>query len=115
MFPSADLIENTKGYFDIHAKLETKCKGSHFFYMVCKCSCGILDVIGTLSLCVVNYMTAFHCVMLMSFVARSYNYYMFSVLLTRNYCVPATDVVCTDAICKVRGNKICYVERRRSV
>jgi len=83
--------------------------------MVCKCCCGILDVTGTLSLCVVNYMTAFHCVMLMSFVVKSFNYYIFFVMLTSNDCVPAADVVCTDTTCQVKGNKICDVEKRRSV
>lgn len=76
---------------------------------------GSFDVIGTLRLCVVNYMTAFHCVMLMSFFVKSFNYYIFSVMLTRNDSVPATEAVCTDTACQVKGDKICYVEKRRSV
>jgi len=83
--------------------------------MLCKCCCGILDVIATLSLCVVNYMTAFHCVISMSFFVKSFSYYIYSVLLARNDCVSAAEVVCTDTTCKVKGNKICYLEKRRFV
>jgi hypothetical protein len=74
----------------------------------------MLDVIDTLSLCVVNYMTALHCVMLMSFDVKIFSYYIFSVMLARNGCVPAAEVVCTDTTCKVKGNKICYVEESLS-